>query len=132
MTDQEVKDYIWNGVLDMYAGFISQDRERIDQYIHKDVTLWDSTERNLAFGMKGLNGVRARRPKEDNGPKVTRIDAIEPVIDIYGDFAICRHYLIVNFDQGQPPQEVRNTGIWRSFPEGWRIIHNHEDELPAK
>jgi ketosteroid isomerase-like protein len=82
--------------------------------------------------MKGLNEVRARRPKDDSGPKVIRIDANEPVIDVFGDFAICRHYLVVNFDGNLPPQEVRNTGIWRKFPDGWFIIHNHEDELPLK
>ena len=130
MNDQESREYIWNSVLDMYAGFTSGDRERIDQYIAEDVTLWDSSERDLAFGKKGLNEVRARRPKDDLAPKVTKLDSYSPVIDIFGDLAICRHYLRVTFDTGLQSPEIRNTAVWKKFPQGWQIIHNHEDELP--
>ena len=47
--------YIWNGVLTMYEGFIEKNRPKIDQFIHEDCTVWDSSERDLAFGLKGLN-----------------------------------------------------------------------------
>jgi len=84
--------YIWNGVLTMYEGFIEKNRPKIDQFIHEDCTVWDSHERNLAFGLKGLNEVRARRPQDGSGPKAERIDATEPEITIYGDMAVARHY----------------------------------------
>ncbi|CAB4817860.1 MAG: DUF4440 domain-containing protein [Actinobacteria bacterium] len=125
------KDYIWNGVLTMYEGFTEKNRPKIDKFIHEDCTVWDSSERDMAFGLKGLNEVRGRRPNDPTAPQVARIDAADPVIDIYGDFAVARHYLkVVYIDNASPTREIRNTGIWRKFPQGWQIIHNHEDELP--
>ena len=120
--------YIWNGVLTMYEGFIEKNRPKIDQFIHEDCTVWDSHERNLAFGLKGLNEVRARRPQDGSGPKVERIDATEPVINIYGDMAVARHYLTVVYADA-PSREIRNTGVWKKFDKGWQLVHNHEDEL---
>ena len=125
------KDYIWNGVLTMYEGFIEKNRPKIDVYINEDCTVWDSSERDMAFGIKGLNEVRERRPSDPSAPQVQSIDASDPVIDVFGDFAIARHYFkVVYKDNSSPTREVRNTGIWRKFPQGWQIIHNHEDELP--
>jgi len=46
-ADQE---YIWNGVLTMYEGFIEKNRPKIDKFINEDCTVWDSTERDMAFG----------------------------------------------------------------------------------
>jgi ketosteroid isomerase-like protein len=123
--------YIWNGVLTMYEGFIEKDRPKIDQFINEDCTVWDSSERDLAFGLKGLNEVRARRPQDDSAPKVEKIDATDPVINIYGDFAVARHYLKVIYQSNSSPtREVRNTGVWKKFDKGWQLVHNHEDELP--
>lgn len=124
------KDYIWNGVLTMYEGFTEKNRPKIDQFINEDCTVWDSSERDMAFGLKGLNEVRGRRPNDTNAPQVEKIDASDPVIDIYGDFAVARHYLkVVYKNNSSPTREVRNTGVWRKFPQGWQLIHNHEDEL---
>ena len=127
-ADQE---YMWNGVLTMYEGFIEKNRPKIDQFIHEDCTVWDSSERDMAFGIKGLNEVRGRRPTDPSAPQVERIDATDPVITIHGDVAIARHYFKVIYkDAASPTREVRNTGIWQKFPVGWQLIHNHEDELP--
>ena len=123
--------YIWNGVLTMYEGFIEKNRPKIDQFIHEDCTVWDSSERDLAFGLKGLNEVRARRPQDPSAPQVERIDASDPVINIYGDMAVARHYLkVVYVNHASPTREVRNTGVWKKFDKGWQLVHNHEDELP--
>jgi len=127
---KEDEEYIWNGVLTMYEGFMESDRPKIDQFINEDCTVWDSSERDMAFGLSGLNAVRARRPQENSGPPDEKIEAYDPVIDVIGDFAIARHYLKVSFQNEQTtPIEIRNTGIWRKFPQGWQLIHNHEDEL---
>jgi len=128
---QEDKDYIWQGVRTMYDGFLEKDRTKIDQFINEDCTVWDSEERDLAIGLAGLNEVRARRPIDDSAAVVENIEAYDPVIDIYGDIAVARHYLRVSFpnDTAKPSFEIRNTGIWKKFPVGWQLIHNHEDEL---
>lgn len=123
--------YIWNGVLTMYEGFIEKNRPKIDQFIHEDCTVWDSHERDLAFGIKGLNEVRARRPQDPSAPQAERIDATDPVITIYGDMAVARHYLKVSYvNNAAPSREIRNTGVWKKFDKGWQLVHNHEDELP--
>lgn len=123
--------YIWNGVLTMYEGFIEKNRPKIDQFIHEDCTVWDSHERDLAFGIKGLNEVRARRPQDPSAPQVERIDATDPVITIYGDMAVARHYLkVIYVNNASPSREIRNTGVWKKFEKGWQLVHNHEDELP--
>ncbi|MEY2822804.1 MAG: hypothetical protein RLZZ485_440, partial [Actinomycetota bacterium] len=57
--------------------------------------------------------------------------ATDPVITIYGDMAVNRHYLKVIYSDA-PSREVRNTGVWKRFPQGWQLVHNHEDELPLK
>jgi hypothetical protein len=128
---KEVQDFIWNGILSMYEGFMEKDRPKIDQFINEDCTVWDSSERDLAFGLSGLNEVRARRPEGDSGPQVEKIDAYDPVINVFEDFAVVRHYLRVTYKNDElPSREIRNTGVWRKFPQGWQIIHGHEDELP--
>jgi len=125
--------YIWNGVLTMYEGFIEKDRPKIDQFINEDCTVWDSHERDMAFGIKGLNEVRGRRPNDPSAPRVQKIDATDPVINIFGDFAVARHYLTVSYENNSAPtREIRNTGVWKRFPQGWQLVHNHEDQLPLK
>jgi ketosteroid isomerase-like protein len=125
----DTKEYIWQAVRDMLDGFLEGDRPKIDRYIHEDCTFWDSSEPKLGFGLKDLNAIRDRRPKVDTGPKVVKIDAIEPIIDVYDDFAVCRHILHVRHSDSRPTEVIRNTAVWRKFPEGWFLIHNHEDEL---
>jgi hypothetical protein len=85
----------------------------------------------MAFGIKGLNEVRARRPQDPSAPQVERIDATDPVITIYDDMAVARHYFkVVYANNASPTREVRNTGVWKKFDKGWQLVHNHEDELP--
>jgi hypothetical protein len=127
MTD--TKEFIWTAVREMLDGHLANDRPRIDRYIHKDATMWDSEERDLVYGLAGLNEVRARRPTKNDEQKVQRIESLEPVIDVYDDFAICRHILKIYVSDGSLIEEVRNTGVWRKFPDGWFLIHNHEDKL---
>lgn len=130
VNENEVKEYIWSGVRDMLDGFLAG--EPRDQYIHEDCTIWDSDETELSLGLAGLNAIRARRPAPADRPKVTEIESLNPVIDVYGDFAVCRHWLVVHFADGRKPEHIRNTGVWRKFPQGWQLIHNHEDDVTAK
>lgn len=126
---EDTKKFIWSAVREMLDGHLANDRPRIDRYIHEDATMWDSEERDLVYGLAGLNEVRARRPVNGNGPQVARIDSIEPVIDVYDDFAICRHILKVYAPDETLIEEIRNTGVWKKFASGWFLIHNHEDKL---
>lgn len=122
-------DEIWAAQNDMYRGYESSDRPRIDKHIHPECTIWDSGHEALVRGLDGLNEVRAARPVGGDEIPVTSLEASDPVIDVWGDTAVLRHMLIVHFADDHPDERIRNTGVWRRTAEGWRVVHNHEDVL---
>lgn len=123
------KDYIWSAVRAMLDGYLRNERAYVDSFIHPEVTLWDSVEKPLILGLEGLNALRDRRPAAERGDKVVEIQNLNPFIDILGDIAICRYELLVKFDGVTPDEHIRNTAVWKKFPAGWLVIHNHEDVL---
>ncbi len=125
--ERAVHDLIWTAVQEMYAAHVAGDRGPSARYLHPDVTIWDSEEVPLVRGTAGLEALRDRRPAGPGVPRVTAIEAVDPVIDVWGDVALCRHVLTVRFSDGAPPQTVRNTGVWRRGADGWQLAHNHED-----
>ncbi|MBH0007868.1 nuclear transport factor 2 family protein [Salinibacterium sp. SWN1162] len=129
MTIETDKAEIWHGQNEMYSGFETQDRPRIDRHIHPDCTIWDSEHEALVFGLEGLNAVRATRPTGDDQPQVESLEAFDQVIDVWGDVAVLRHMLVVRFEGDTPDERIRNTGVWRRTSDGWRVAHNHEDVL---
>lgn len=117
---------IWVATFDIYQGFLAGDRARIDGHLHSAVTLWDSEETEMICGLGELDVVRARRPA--SGPQVVALDAVDPVIDVWGETALARHWLTVRFAGDQmPPQTVRVTAVWRLVGDRWLAVHNHED-----
>ena len=75
---------------------------------------------------------RDRRPAGDRaaaaGPAVVGLDAADPVIDVWGDVALARHWVTVRFaGDAAPPQDVRVTTVWRLVDGRWLAVHNHED-----
>ncbi len=121
---------IWAAQLDMYEGFTTGDRPRIDRHISPDGTMWDSAHEPLIRGIDGLNAVRAARPTQ-GVPSVSALEATDPVITVWGDTAVSRHLLTVRFDDPAVPVErIRNTGVWRRIGGVWLNVHNHEDVLP--
>jgi ketosteroid isomerase-like protein len=115
---------VWAAVNAIYQGFLAGDRAAIDSHISPEATLWDSEHAPLVHGRSELDALRARRPVD--GPAPTGLDAIEPVIDIFGDVALVRHVLVVTFAEA-PGQRIRNTSVWRLVDGRWLCVHNHED-----
>lgn len=123
---------IWAAVLDMYDCYLTGDRERSNSHIAPDVTLWDSEHEPLVHGRDGLDALRDTRPAPSEATRVLRIDAVDPVITVWGDLALCRHtFDVVYADPTIPVERVRNTGVWERRDGRWLVIHNHEDVLPA-
>ncbi|MEX1077860.1 MAG: nuclear transport factor 2 family protein [Homoserinimonas sp.] len=131
MTIVSDRTEIWNAQNEMYRGFETQDRLRIDRHIHPDCTLWDSAHEALIRGLDGLNEVRAARPSGNDHVAVASLEAADPIIDVWGDVAVLRHTLVVRFEGDTPDERIRNTGVWRRTPRGWLVAHNHEDVLAA-
>ncbi len=126
MTVEDDAAEIWANQQDMYQGFLTGDRARTDQYIHADCTIWDSGNWSMVVGLDGLNAVRAARPQGEDLPKVIVLEAQDPVIDIWGDIGVLRHNALVGYEGDKPDEYLRNTGVWRREPEGWRLVHNQE------
>ena len=123
---------IWAGVLEMYQGYLTGDRERGNAHIAEDVTLWDTAHEPLVVGLSGLEALRDARPAPAETSRVTAIETGEPVIDVWGDIALCRHTFEVVFaDPATPNERVRNTGVWHRRDGRWVVVHNHEDVLPG-
>ena len=121
---------IWAATLDIYAGFLAGDRPRIDAHLHPDGTFWDSEEAELIQGETALQATRDRRPvaQDPATPAVVALDAADPVIDVWGDVALARHWVTVRFaDDRADPQDVRVTTVWRRVDGRWLAAHNHED-----
>ena len=116
----------------MLDSFLAGDRQTADDFIHQDVTLWDSVVPELIMGLDGLNALRDARPASAGPSSVKEICNENPVIDIYGDIAVVRYDLFVRFKNEAPDEIIRNSAVWRRFPEGWLVIHNHEDVLPTR
>lgn len=124
MTPDEAA--VWEAVNAIYAGFLAGDRAATDRQIDLDATLWDSDHEPLIHGKKELDAVRDARP--EGGPSPTNIEALDPVIDVYGDVALVRHLLVATFES-RPEIRVRNTSVWRRSGATWLCVHNHEDVI---
>jgi ketosteroid isomerase-like protein len=118
---------IFGAVQAIYAGFLAGDRAAVDAQISPVATIWDSAHEPLIRGRGEMDAVRDARPR--GGPMPAELQAIEPVIDVFGDIALVRHVLVVTFppDTDLPEQRIRNTSVWRKTDGRWLCIHNHED-----
>jgi ketosteroid isomerase-like protein len=115
---------VWAAVNAIYAGFLAGDRDAIDANISPDATVWDSEHEPLLRGKVDLDAVRDARPSD--GAKPASLEAVDPVIDVFGDIALVRHVLVATFaDAAQ--LRIRNTSVWRKTDGRWLCIHNHED-----
>jgi ketosteroid isomerase-like protein len=121
MTEDERA--IWQTVQGIYQGFLAQNREAIDANISPDATIWDSSHEPLLRGKSELDALREARPAD--GAKPLGLQATEPVIDIWGDTALVRHVLLVQFADRM--ERIRNTSVWRCDGDRWLCVHNHED-----
>jgi ketosteroid isomerase-like protein len=123
------QERLWAAVGEIYEGFLAGDREAIDRNISPDATVWDSSHEPLLRGKAELDAVRDARPP--GGPTPASLEAIEPVIDVFGDIGIVRHVLVASFppESGTPSMRIRNTSVWRKNGDRWLCVHNHEDVL---
>jgi ketosteroid isomerase-like protein len=120
---------LWAAVNAIYEGFLAGDRDAIDRNISPHATVWDSAHEPLLRGKAELDAVRDARPSD--GPSPSSLEAIDPVIDVFGDIGLVRHVLVASFppESGTPSMRIRNTSVWRKSGDRWLCLHNHEDVL---
>jgi ketosteroid isomerase-like protein len=123
------QERLWAAVNAIYEGFLAGDREAIDRNISPDATMWDSSHEPLLRGKAELDAVRDARPPDDTSPST--LEAIDPVIDLFGDIGLVRHVLVASFppETGKAELRIRNTSVWRRSGDRWLCLHNHEDVL---
>ncbi|RSS58603.1 DUF4440 domain-containing protein [Streptomyces sp. WAC01280] len=124
---------VWRVITTMYEAYSAGDRARIDACLDPEATVWDSASAGLLFGKPDLDRVRDERPTGGEGPVETGLEPYRQVVDVFGDIAVLRFWLRVEFAPDPSagelcPELVRNTAVLRRGVEaGWRIVHLHED-----
>ncbi|MBP0448665.1 DUF4440 domain-containing protein [Kitasatospora sp. RG8] len=124
---------MWQVITAMYEAYAAGDRPRIDACLDPEATVWDSGTAELLFGKPDLDRVREARPATGEGPVETGLEPYGQVVDVFGDIAVLRFWLRVDFapdpDAGElRPESVRNTAVLRRGEDAaWRIVHLHED-----
>lgn len=117
---------VWSVITGMYEAYAAGDRAEVDARLDPGATVWDSAVPELLVGKEDLDRVRDARA---DAPVETGLQAYEPVIEVFGDTAVVRYWLRVEFAGDLLPELVRNTAVLRRTGPGgsWLIVHLHED-----
>ncbi|WP_213816089.1 nuclear transport factor 2 family protein [Glaciihabitans sp. dw_435] len=117
----------------MYANYMTGNRVGIDEVLADGFTMYDSAHTPLITGFDELNDVRAGRPSAD-GPPSEVLTEYDVHVSVDDDLAIAAYMLRVDFPDrpGAAPEICRVTAVMRRVDASWRIIHLHEDVLPAE
>ncbi|MEU7893207.1 nuclear transport factor 2 family protein [Nonomuraea sp. NPDC049152] len=117
---------VWAVVTGMYDAYARGDRAGIDRLLHPEATIFDATAPDLITSRTQLDKVRDARPAD--GPEETGVTAYDEVVDVWGDAALARYLLRVDYVTGEP-EIVRTTTVLRRFDGEWLIVHVHENSL---
>jgi ketosteroid isomerase-like protein len=119
---------VWTVITGMYEGYTAGDRARIDAFLDPQATIWDSATPELLCGRTELNRIRDARPLLEDGPAETGLTAYGQVVDVFGDLAVARYWLRVEF-RAAPTELARNTAVLRRARSdgNWLVVHLHED-----
>lgn len=129
-ADKNAVTQLVKRIFDAYLQF---DPELLEQCDAPECTIWDLFEPDLVHG--GSAGRAAFRKKDmadsqQRGPLSIEIE--EPLVDVWGDFAVARYYLNYEFaPPGALQGRVRITTVARRLDGAWRRVHHHEGVLPA-
>jgi len=129
-ADKKAVAQLVKRIFDSYLKF---DPELLDQCDAPECTIWDLFEPDL---VRGGRAGRAEFRKKDmsesqkRGPLTIEID--DPVVDVWGDFAVARYYLSYAFKPpGALEGRVRITTVARRIDGEWRRVHHHEGAVPT-
>ncbi|GAA2777116.1 MULTISPECIES: nuclear transport factor 2 family protein [Nonomuraea] len=117
---------VWAVVTGMYDAYTRGDRAGIDRLLHPEATIFDSAAPDLITSRAQLDKVRDARPTD--GPAETGLHAYDEVVDVWGDTALARYLLRVDYATGEP-EIVRTTTVLRHLDGEWLIVHVHENSL---
>ncbi|MDP9869933.1 MULTISPECIES: nuclear transport factor 2 family protein [Streptosporangium] len=120
------REAAWAVITAMYDAYGRGDRAGIDRLLHPEATIWDSADPALITSLAQLDKVRDARPAD--GPQETGVRAHDEVVDVWGETALARYLLRVDFAEGEP-EIVRTTAVLRLVEGEWLIVHIHENTI---
>ena len=129
-NDKKAVAQLVHRIFDSYQQF---DPELLDQCDAPECTLWDLFEPDLVQGGSAARAAFREKDMSDSkkrGPLTINIE--EPVVDVWGDFAVARYYLDYAFEPpGVLEGRVRITTVARRIDGEWRRVHHHEGVVPT-
>ncbi|MEU4578590.1 nuclear transport factor 2 family protein [Nonomuraea sp. ATR24] len=120
------REAVWAVISAMYAAYTRGDRAGIDRLLHPEATIFDSAAPDLITSRQQLDKVRDARPAD--GPGETGLHAYDEVVDVWGDTALARYLLRVDYASGEH-EIVRTTSVLRLVEGSWLIVHVHENTI---
>jgi hypothetical protein len=109
------------------------DPELLEQCDAPECTIWDLFKPDLVRG--GGTACAKFRQKDmsdsrQRGPLCINIE--EPIVDVWGDFAVGRYYLDYEFEPpGALKGRVRITTVALRIDGEWQRVHHHEGAVPT-
>ncbi len=119
-----------NRVFNSYAQF---DPSLVDQCDTPDCTIWDLFEPQLVHGGRKARAEFREKDMTDSASRgKLHMHIEEPLIDVWGDFAVARYYLDYEFEApGALQGRVRITTVARRVDGAWLRVHHHEGAVPT-
>lgn len=108
-------------------------RPAFDAHLADDITMWESDAQGLLRGLGALDELRdarAARGAAGSGPALAAVGPEEVVVDRWGDVAVARCILRVEFaEDGVADETFRVTDVLvRGAGAAWRIQHHHAEK----
>lgn len=105
----------------------------VEQCDAPECTIWDLFEPQLVVGGSAARAEFRKKDMADSQQRGTlHIHIEEPLVDVWGDFAVARYYLDYEFEPpGALSGRVRITTVARRIDGAWRRVHHHEGVVPT-
>lgn len=111
----------------LYDAFLAGDQAGFDRHLHPHVTTWETHLPGHLRERSELDAYRDQRDSRGARPQLSRLDAEDKRIDVWGDTAVARYVLVAEPLDDAAVQRFRVTDVLRRGGGRWRIVHHHSE-----
>lgn len=122
MRTRETDDAVAEVVRRMYAAY--PDSDQFDQYLHPQITIWESDQPGPRIGLAELQALRDRRRQSAAEAVTARLSVEDILVDRWSDGAAVARYLL-HADTPTMRTSFRVTDVF----DGLQIVHHHAEQL---